>query len=197
MESKQDIRRAMLARRGEVGSPDAPSEWVAARVRGLAAWPRASAVTGYMALDGEVDVGVLLRESLARGIPVWLPRYSRRIGAYEMVAVRGLGKDLARGHFGILEPAPDLPPVEEARRTADDVLWLVPGVAFDEMGHRIGRGKGYFDRLLRSVRGCRVGVAWDWQVLPRLPCAEEDVSMHWIVTQERAIPCAGAELSAG
>jgi 5-formyltetrahydrofolate cyclo-ligase len=115
-----------------------------------------------------------------------------------MVQVASADDDLVAGAFGIREPRGDLPAVGQEERCSEGVLWLVPGVAFDAAGHRLGRGRGYYDRLLAGVRGPCVGVAWEWQVIGHVPASAHDVPMGWIVTDTRTIACgSGAASQAG
>ncbi len=85
---------------------------------------------------------------------------------------------LVRHRFGMLEPAADLPPVDPL--TLD--LVLVPGVAFDRRGGRLGFGGGYYDRFLLTTPALRVGVTYDECLADALPCDEHDQRMDWIVT---------------
>jgi 5-formyltetrahydrofolate cyclo-ligase len=95
------------------------------------------------------------------------------------------------GRFGIREPRKELP-CAPAHLLADrDLAWIVPGVAFDETGGRLGRGRGYYDRMLRDVLGIKVGVGYDWQVVPCLPSSSHDVRMDVIVTNSRILRCHG------
>jgi 5-formyltetrahydrofolate cyclo-ligase len=70
-------------------------------------------------------------------------------------------------------------------------LILVPGIAFDEGGRRIGRGKGYYDRLLTHVRGLKCGVAFDCQVETDLPSESHDISVDALLTPTRWLRCEG------
>jgi 5-formyltetrahydrofolate cyclo-ligase len=92
---------------------------------------------------------------------------------------------LVRHRFGMLEPAPDLPVVGPA---ALDVV-LVPGVAFDRSGGRLGFGGGYYDRFLTTTPALRVGVIHDHCLAQSLPCGEHDQRMDWIVTPTQKIHC--------
>jgi len=85
---------------------------------------------------------------------------------------------LVRHRFGMLEPAPDLPVIDPA--TLD--LVLVPGVAFDRQGGRLGFGGGYYDRFLPTTPALRVGVTYDECLADVLPCGEHDQCVDWIVT---------------
>ena len=87
-------------------------------------------------------------------------------------------------HYGLREPVPNpeliLPP------HALDVI-LIPGIAFDRRGHRIGSGKGYYDRFLTRTQAVRIGLAYDFQVIDRVPAEPHDVKMDWIVTESEMI----------
>ena len=97
--------------------------------------------------------------------------------------MRELSRDLKTGQFGIREPADACPLIPLNR--LDFVL--VPGVAFDLQGRRLGRGKGYYDRLLAEVRGKTCGVAFDEQIVEELPLEPHDVLVNCILTPTRWI----------
>jgi 5-formyltetrahydrofolate cyclo-ligase len=167
----------------------APAEREAgsARARALVAaqpeWLAAGSVLFYAPLAGELDVWPLLEAALAAGKRAGLPRFVPERGGYEAREVRDPAVDLKPGHFGIREPA------DHCRAWALNGLdfILVPGVAFDLQGRRLGRGKGYYDRLLAGLRGARCGVAFDRQIVGEVPVTSHDIVMNWIVTPTRWI----------
>jgi len=179
----------MAERRRRWGTRVGPHGEVVGRITALAAYAAARRVACYMATPGEVDLEELVRQRLEAGVPVWLPRFNGVAETYEMVSVTSLQTQVVIGAFGIREPALALPAVPSVERCAADVLWLVPGVAFDACGNRLGRGQGHYDRLLHGARGVRVGVAWDWQILAAVPHSAHDIPMDWIVTDTRTIAC--------
>ena len=126
-----------------------------------------------------------MREALAAGRLVALPRFCQATGKYEAARIEVEGRDLETGRFGIREPRPTCAPV--ALNQLD--LVLVPGVAFAPDGRRLGRGRGYYDRLLSTVRGVRCGVAAEWQVIPALPALPHDEWVDCILTPLRWIAC--------
>jgi 5-formyltetrahydrofolate cyclo-ligase len=87
-----------------------------------------------------------------------------------------------------LEPKP-----EAVRPVANDHIdvALVPGLAFDETGNRLGRGMGYFDRILQDLRGVKIALAYDFQVLSEVPTEAHDTPMDFIVTEKRLIKIRG------
>jgi 5-formyltetrahydrofolate cyclo-ligase len=92
---------------------------------------------------------------------------------------------LERHRFGMLEPAADLPTVDPAEI---DVV-LVPGVAFDRRGGRLGFGGGYYDRFLATTPALRIGIAFDQCLADELPCGAHDKRMDWVATQSEMINC--------
>lgn len=102
-----------------------------------------------------------------------------------MACIKVWESDMVVGAHGIPEPGSHCTRLSPPDVTGSGTLWLVPGVAFDRAGRRLGRGGGHYDRLLAGGRGPRVGVAYDWQIVPVVPCEPHDVRMHWVVTDAR------------
>ncbi len=144
-------------------------------------WSRSNSILGYFPLPDEIDVRPLLARALSAGKTVALPRFNAETSAYEAAHVRNLDRDLHPGRFGIREPSAACPVVPLNRLD----LVMVPGVGFDLSGHRLGRGKGFYDRLLVQVSGCKCGVAFDEQVVAVLPVEPHDVVLDCIVTPTR------------
>ncbi|HOW98033.1 MAG TPA: 5-formyltetrahydrofolate cyclo-ligase [Kiritimatiellia bacterium] len=166
------------------------ARWTAARVRAwsgkvrrrLAAWPvfrAARVIAAYRATPGEPELGPLLRAAARRGVRICVPAFDGAKGAYAW-AWWTPGAAEKAGQYGITEPA--------RRRAADPrniELVLVPGLAFDAKGRRLGRGGGHYDRLLARTAGLRVGVAFEAQLVRRVPRAAHDVNMDAVATDER------------
>ena len=94
--------------------------------------------------------------------------------------LRYTGPDsLRKGAFGIWEPKAD---GEEAVEGAIDLI-IVPGVAFDAQGHRLGRGRGFYDRLLSSLDTPKVGICFDFQLVPSVPVESFDHPMDHVITE--------------
>lgn len=143
----------------------------------------ARVVLAYAAMPEELDPAPAVAALRERGITIAYPRV-------EAPGVLGLHRvddegDLVEGMFGIREPAEHAPQVG---RGAVDVV-IVPGVAFDESGMRLGYGGGYYDRLLPTLppHALHVGYAYDEQVVDELPAEEHDVHMDLVVTPTRVI----------
>lgn len=147
-------------------------------------WQSARAVGLFFARPDEPDLGPLLTEALGSVRLVAVPRWNDT--AYEWARVRRLPEDCRPGRFGIPEPAPELPAVPP---DALDLV-LVPGVAFDTAGRRLGRGGGFYDRLLAGHRGVRVGACFGPQFVAELPAEPHDVGMSYLVTPAGLCPAA-------
>lgn len=146
-------------------------------------WHEAVTVLFYAPLRDELDIWPLALEGLKAGKRIALPRFDSASGTYLPALIRDPHRDIVIGKLGIREPRPDCEP---AAGTAIDLV-LVPGVAFDLQGHRLGRGKGYYDRLLRVIGGVKCGVAYDEQLVPHLPVEPHDYRLDCIVTPTRWI----------
>jgi len=146
-----------------------------------AVWRKAESIFFYSPLPEELDIWRLLKDSLAAGKTVALPRFDPGSNNYVACRVQNLDGDVLTGRFGIREPAERCHLVESARLD----LTLVPGLAFDLHGRRLGRGKGYYDRLLAAVGGITCGVAFDEQILDEIPVEPHDVRVHCILTPTR------------
>ena len=134
----------------------------------------AQTIVGYYPLSDEVDVRQLLDAWIAEGKTVFLPKV---IGEDTMELRRYTGRDsLQEGAFHILEPMGELF-TDEA---SVDVV-LVPGVAFDAEGHRLGRGRGYYDRFLRTCKARTIGVCFDFQKVDEVPVDAFDVTIDEVV----------------
>jgi 5-formyltetrahydrofolate cyclo-ligase len=176
---KSRLRAQLLARRAS-RSPAERRAAAAGLARHLDALPEIGAarcVTAYVGVDDEPGTGPLLDEAAARGLEVLLP-VALRGGRLAGAAYTGTA-DLVAGRFGLREPAgPRLGP--EAVAEAD--LLLVPALAVDRAGHRLGRGGGHYDRLLASLAQPAYAVVFDDEVLDAVPVDAHDRSVTGALT---------------
>lgn len=191
--AKQDVRRELAARRGQFDPTVAQrlSERICARLLDLHEVKAARILSLYAALPGEVDLSALVPVCRKRGQIMLLPRFNTQAAAYEMVPFRDPAAETACGRFGIREPLPSLPALPAAQLVSPTIVWLVPGLGFDRAGHRLGRGKGFYDQLLCATRGLRIGVAFNWQLLPEIPAEAHDMCMDLVVTEETVFRAGG------
>jgi len=134
----------------------------------------------YVALPKEVQTRELILKALALKKNVFVPRVDAKRRSIEIYRIRHWAKDLRRGAYGILEPKP-------ARgcqgRVRELDLVVAPGLGFDAKGRRLGRGGGYFDRLLKKARRAeKIGVAFREQMIKNVPVGPNDISMDQVIT---------------
>ena len=140
----------------------------------------ARAILFFSALPDEPDLAALLQASWSADQLTALPRYDSATGQYSAAVIRSAA-DLSPGRFGALEPASHCPSVSLNQLD----LVFVPGVAFALDGARLGRGKGFYDRLLAEVRGYKCGVAFEVQVIAAVPEEPHDIRVDSILTPAR------------
>lgn len=148
------------------------------RVIRLPAFRKAAAVALYSPILNEVFTEEIMHEALRLGKTVAFPRVCGE--CLDFVRVRS-SSELAPGAFGVLEPtgSTTIP-------SGDLDLVLVPGVAFDREGNRLGYGKGFYDRVLCGTGrpALTVGLCFEMQLVDRLPIEDHDESLDLLVTEE-------------
>lgn len=165
------------------------SQRITARLCARAMFRQARQILLYSPDDNEVDTEGLWQEARRRGIAVYYPRVTADKQQVEFVR-RHDSQPLIPGVFDIL-----VPPGEDMLTSVTQTdLILVPGVGFDQTGHRLGRGRGYYDRAVKGVLAgaLRVGLAHECQVVSHLPVDPHDERVDYIVTEKRLIECVGA-----
>jgi 5-formyltetrahydrofolate cyclo-ligase len=157
------------------------SEAIRRKVFRLDAFRRAKTVCCYVALPYEVQTWRMIEAMLERGKRVAVPVTHRRTKRLTLSEVRDPARDLAPGAFGVWEPKPG---ARRPVRVQEVDLMLVPGLAFDRRGHRLGHGHGYFDRFLARVPRTTptVGLAFRCQLLNRLPATVHDRALQAVLT---------------
>jgi 5-formyltetrahydrofolate cyclo-ligase len=159
----------------------AASEAACARLEEQVIWQKARSVLFYAPMPGEINVWRLFTDALRAGKTVLLPRYSLDEKAYVACHVVDAERDLRAGQFGIREPNESCEKISSNRLD----LTLVPGIAFDLDGHRLGRGKGFYDQLLAALQGPTCGVAFDQQIVGSVPTEPHDMRLSCILTPTR------------
>jgi 5-formyltetrahydrofolate cyclo-ligase len=165
---------------------------VEVRAHSAAVWERlammeqfnvAKCIRVYVSTGHEIETHGLIRQLLAMGRCVCAPKFSEN--AYRLCAVGDFDADLKPGKFGILEPRLPHPPA------MPPAVMIVPGLAFDAAGNRLGRGLGFFDAILREATGTIIALAHDFQVVKEIPADHRDVRVNFVVTESRVIAARG------
>jgi 5-formyltetrahydrofolate cyclo-ligase len=179
---KHELRTDMLARRQALAPEERKRRSLAAQAAlvGSPAFALAHQILIYIAFRGEVGTERIAEAAVAAGKGLVLPRVVRAPRGLVLHAYSGDPATLASGAYGIMEPRPEWPVVEPAQVD----LVVVPGVAFDRSGGRLGYGGGYYDRLLPELRHARlIGLAFECQVVDGLPHDPHDMPVDGLATE--------------
>lgn len=188
-DGKAAMRDEFLRRRHSIGDAErvAADAAINQALKSLPELEAASLVAAYASDGTEPALEPCVRWIIASGRHCCFPR-SRCFGAdaeYEMAEVSDLAGDFVEGAFGIMEPK------SSALAVPDDLLsracWIIPGVAFDLTGARLGRGKAVYDRLLRHATGVKIGVFYDVQRAETIPVEDHDQRLDVVVTEKTII----------
>jgi 5-formyltetrahydrofolate cyclo-ligase len=179
-DSKAELRRVLLAQRvtcNGAGNSRA-NQAITEKILNLPEVQKASVVCVYVSAPGEVNTHALIDRLEAVGVTVVVPKIVDRT---RMQANRFPGwKIMQPGPMGILAP-PQAPAWDKAIDVA-----IIPGLGFSPVGHRLGFGAGYYDRWLAARGGLvKIGLGFEFQILPQIPITSHDVTMDLIVTESR------------
>ena len=187
-ELKAIIRRDALLRRDAIPADERAkaAETIAARPFPVPIKP-GTIVSGFSPLKSEINPLPLMRRLAEQGAQLALPVVAGR-GKPLIMRAFAFGDALASGQWGIREPKPDAPEV------APDIL-LVPLLAFDRSGHRIGYGAGYYDMTIAKFRAMKpvvaVGIAFAAQEIAAVPVTERDARLDLVLTEREVIDLRG------
>jgi 5-formyltetrahydrofolate cyclo-ligase len=160
------------------------AEAIAARRFPLAIAP-STIISGFMPLKSEINPLPLIQKLAEAGARLALPAIAGR-GKPLIMRAWEFGAPLDRGQWGIREPKPDAPEVEP------DIL-LVPLLAFDRAGYRIGYGAGYYDMTIHQLRARKsvtaIGIAFAAQEVPKIPTTPRDERLDLVLTEREVIDC--------
>ncbi len=185
---KAELRVAAQVRRDALPADTrkAAAETIAARKFPLAIAPD-TIVSGFMPLKSEINPLPLLQKLAEAGARLALPAIAGR-GRPLIMRAWEFGAPLDRGQWGIREPKPDAPEVEP------DIL-LVPLLAFDRAGYRLGYGAGYYDMTIHRLRALKpvtaVGIAFAAQEVPKIPTTPRDERLDLVLTEREVIDLRG------
>ncbi len=181
-EAKQTLREKMLAVRdsSSLEAIERMSENIQRRIMNSDEFINAKTVAAYHPVGSEVSTMKILSAVLSLRKHLALPRVEDATSII-FAEVNDLENDLATGKYKIKEPK------KHCMKVSEIDLVLVPGIAWDEHGHRLGYGKGYYDRCLANLQATSVGLAYDLQVLENIPHENNDFCVNLIVTEKRLI----------
>ena len=180
---KSDLRQKIRAALGKISPAVRAVESIDLCERLKAQIPSAHTILFFAPLPDELDVWPVLELSLALETNCALPFFDAEKKIYRARLLKTLATDIVIGKYGVREPAASC--VEIPLNQFD--LVLVPGIAFDLSGHRLGRGQGFYDRTLAEASGIKCGVAYDFQLLENVPTEPHDARVDFIFTPSRCV----------
>jgi 5-formyltetrahydrofolate cyclo-ligase len=152
-------------------------------LKSLQIYLNASTICFYHSKAEEVDTQKIIKEELKSGKKeIVLPRVS---GDHLVLYRISSFSDLETGAYGLLEPKITCQKVSTHKVN----LYIIPGLAFSPVGWRLGRGKGFNDRLLGTVKVLKIGLCYDFQILSDIPHEKSDIKMDYIITESKIYTC--------
>ncbi len=153
-------------------------------------YKNANNIMVYITLENENEVPTepIIDDLLNKGKRIFIPLTVHKTKELIVSELKDVEKDLKVGNFGVMEPK------KETTRPVDpsilDIV-IVPGVVFDKKGYRIGHGAGYYDRFLPglSKKTTTVSLAFDMQLIDKVPTERHDIAVEYIITEKQFIKC--------
>ncbi|HEY3348005.1 MAG TPA: 5-formyltetrahydrofolate cyclo-ligase [Nitrospirota bacterium] len=186
---KAQARHGLLIKRDALDPEDRRLKSVAIgeRLLSLPEYKDARVIMFYISYRSEVATRPIIESALKAGKRVVVPKVDRKTRRLRLFEISDLQKDLEAGYMGIYEPV-EKHAVPFAPEGLD--LIIMPGVGFDAECRRIGYGGGYYDKLLEEIspRTKLVAVAFEVQMMDKVPSEEHDRRVHRIITESRVVP---------
>lgn len=178
---KEKIRKEILQKRLELPKEtvNSLSMLICEHIIEMPSFLKCKYILIYHPIKNEVDCSILFEKLLKMDKIICLPRMSGN--SLEVVPVKDVTVDTAAGKFGVKEPIAGLPSIDPSFVE----LALIPGVAFDRSGNRMGYGKGYYDQLLPTLSPVckKIGLAFNMQVIDNLPVESHDQKIEGLITE--------------
>ena len=186
MVMKENIRKQIKEKRRKQSKEEnrKKSKEIKERLFSLKEYKEAEAILFYISYNGEVFTHDMILESFYKK-NIIVPVSNKQDSSLTLSHLKSW-EELSIGSYGILEPR-----IEKIRKTnVEDIdLIIVPGVAFDEKGNRLGHGKGYYDRLLKKTNALTIGLAFEFQIVDKIPTNKNDRPVDIIITENIIINC--------
>jgi 5-formyltetrahydrofolate cyclo-ligase len=182
-ELKNSLRQMIRARLEKISPAVRAVESIELCERLKTQMPGARTILFFAPLPDELDVWPVLEFSLALGSNCALPFFDAEKKIYGARVLNKLATDVVTGKFGVREPAAGC---AEIPLNQFDLV-LAPGMAFDLSGNRLGRGRGFYDRLLEMASGIKCGVGYDFQLMEKIPVEPHDAKVNFILTPNRCV----------
>lgn len=183
MQIKKELRKELKAKRKNIEKKQQSDEFIRENLICSDLYLDAKQVLLYAHLDDEINMDDCINDALLLGKRVALPVCTDDSGNMEFYYICSI-RDLKAGFFGVREPD-----INKCQRVMDftDSICVVPAIAYDKKGYRLGYGKGYYDRFLKNNTLISVGVCYNELIEDNLPRDEYDIPVNYIITQNGLI----------
>jgi len=181
---KETLKSEILEKRKNLSKEEIKekSSIIKKKLYSLAEFKKSKNILFYVSFNNEVDTIGIIKELLnGNSKKIIVPYVEKDNPILQLSELKNID-ELKEGSFGILEP-------KKIRKfDAEKVdLVIVPGIAFDKNGHRVGYGYGYYDRFLKNLNVTKIGFAFDFQLVNKIPNGKHDVAMDVVITESRII----------
>ena len=189
-QAKNEIRQDIIKKRGELGGleKNEKSLAISKRLFGMDEFKKSKTVFCFLSTLFEVQTEKIIRESLRLGKHVLVPLLDPEEGNLQASRIPSMDIDFMIGKYGIKQPTLKSRDIV-ACSNIDFVV--VPGLAFDNIGNRIGYGAGFYDKFFKKI-SCdvtRVAVSYDFQLLNLVPHSDLDEPVHFLITETKVLRC--------
>lgn len=178
--NKIELRKQLIKKRDSIENRELKSHEIFNNLQSLNVWKSAKIIHTYVSFKSEVDTRFIIYHALLEGKKVLCP-----IVKDDLLLVGEIKSfnDLKTGKYGIMEPEVSI----DINLEEIDLI-IVPGIAFDLEGYRIGYGKGYYDRFLNDLkRPIKVGLTYDDLILENIPHDLHDIRVDYVISEKRII----------
>lgn len=181
---KRELRKKLRARRRNIKDKSVSDNKICKHLIEADIFKNADTILFYAALDDEINIDECIDFALLQGKKAALPVCLDNNGSMKFYYIHSLN-DIKTGHFGVREPDTDI-----CREVTDynNSVCIVPAIAYDGKGYRLGYGKGYYDRFLENFPFISVGLCYNELIMNALPIGEHDIPVDYIITQNGLIP---------
>ena len=184
--NKKEIRKLLYNKRLNISEDEnlVKSNKIKNKLFKIDEYKKAKNILFYVSYDGEVFTHNVIKESfIDKKIVVPISNNED----YSLILSKlNSFEDLVEGRYGILEPKKEK--IEEISIDEIDLV-IIPGIVFDLKGNRIGHGKGFYDRLLKNIKKPIIALAFEFQIIDKIPSEEYDKPVDIIITEKRIIYC--------
>ncbi|MEA2012847.1 MAG: 5-formyltetrahydrofolate cyclo-ligase [Verrucomicrobiota bacterium] len=184
---KQKIRRSLSTKRKRMAKSAVgiKSKLIVDNLIHYCKSKNTTSVASYFTFGNEANINEFNKNVLATNGKLFLPFWSESTKSYFFSLVNDWEKDLQKGMYGIMEPIPECQIYSPENGEVKIEALFIPGVAFDLKGNRLGRGKGFYDRMLKDSTEIKIGVCYEFQLIANLPKTKHDIEMDIIITENK------------